>query len=97
MVLRVSTRVHHWVDPRAGWREGPRVLVPGGRLVMVDGDCDDPTHPDPEEHAGHEAEMTPVDVAVIVAAMAEVGLRATGEHTTVAGVPAKVIRAVRTD
>jgi hypothetical protein len=39
--------------------------------------------------------MTPVDVAVIVAAMAEVGLEATGEHTTVAGVPAKVIRAVR--
>jgi hypothetical protein len=27
--------------------------------------------------------------------MAEVGLEATGEHTTVAGVPAKVVRAVR--
>jgi hypothetical protein len=40
--------------------------------------------------------MTPVDVELIAAAMAEVGLEATGEHMTIAGVPAKVIRAVRT-
>jgi SAM-dependent methyltransferase len=96
-VLWATNAVHHWVDHAAVWREFARVLAPGGRLVLVDEDFDDPTHPDHEKHAGHEAEMTPVDVAVIVAAMAEVGLRATGEHTTVAGVPAKVIRAVRTD
>jgi hypothetical protein len=40
--------------------------------------------------------MTPVDVEAIAQAMAVVGLEATGEHTTIAGVPAKVIRAVRT-
>jgi ubiquinone/menaquinone biosynthesis C-methylase UbiE len=83
------------VDHPAVWPEFARVLAPGGRLVLVDEDFDDATHPSHKKHAGHEAEMTPVDVAVIVAAMAEVGLEATGEHTTVAGVPAKVIRAVR--
>ena len=95
-VLWAANAVHHWVDHGAVWREFARVLAPGGRLVLVDEDFDDPAHPDHGTHAGHEAEMTPVDVAVIVAAMAEVGLEATGEHTTVAGVPAKVIRAVRT-
>ena len=94
-VLWAVNAVHHWVDHGAVWREFARVLALGGRLVLVDEDFDDATHPSHEKHAGHEAEMTPVDVAVIAAAMAEVGLEATGEHTTVAGVPAKVILAVR--
>ena len=47
--------------------------------------------------AGHEAELTPVDVEAIAAAMQGLGLEATGAQEMVAGVPAKVVRAVRPD
>jgi SAM-dependent methyltransferase len=89
--------MHHWVDHGAAFAEFARVLAPGGRLVLVDEDYDDPTHPDHGEFAGHEAELTPVDVEAIAVAMVTLGLDAAGTHEMVAGVPAKVVRATKPD
>ena len=94
-VLWAGNAMHHWVDHEAAFAEFARVLSPGGRLVLVDEDYDDPEHPKHAEFAGHEAEMTPVDVAVIASTMRAVGLEATGSHQKLAGVPTKVIRAVK--
>ena len=94
-VLWAGNAMHHWVDHEAAFAEFARVLSPGGRLVLVDEDYDDPEHPKHAKCAGHEAEMTPVDVAVIASTMRAVGLEATGSHQKLAGVPAKVIRAVK--
>ena len=93
--LWAGNAMHHWVDHAAAFSEFARVLAPGGRLVLVDEDYEDPTHPDHAEFAGHEAEMTPVDVLAIAAAMGELGLEATGSHEPVAGLPSKVVRAIR--
>ena len=71
------------------------MLSPGGRLVLVDEDYDDPEHPDHAAHAGHEADLTPVDVDVISEALRALGLEAAGRHEEVAGVPAKVVRATK--
>ncbi len=95
-VLWAGNAMHHWVDHEAAFVEFARVLSPGGRLVLVDEDYDDPGHPKHADFAGHEAEMTPVDVAFIASTMRALGLEATGSHQMLAGVPAKVIRAVKT-
>lgn len=94
-VLWAANSMHHWVDHAAAFAEFARVLSPGGRLVLVDEDYDDRGHPDHAEFAGHEDEMTPVDVVAIELAMGELGLEATGTHEKVAGLPAKVVRAVK--
>lgn len=94
-VLWAGNAMHHWVDHEAAFAEFARVLSPGGRLVLVDEDYDDPGHPDHVKFAGHEAALTPVDVLTIAAAMSGLGLEATGSHESVAGVPAKVVRAVK--
>jgi SAM-dependent methyltransferase len=49
-VMAVNT-MHHWVDPDAAVAEIARVLAPGGRLVLVDEDFEDPTHPDHDAFA----------------------------------------------
>ena len=44
--------MHHWVDAEAGAAEIARVLKPGGRILLVDEDFEDPTHPDFERFGG---------------------------------------------
>ncbi len=48
--------MHHWVDPAVAATEIARVLRPGGRVILVDEDFEDPQHPDHERFkARHRA------------------------------------------
>lgn len=48
VVVAVNT-MHHWVDVERGVAEIARVLRPNGRMLLVDEDFDDPTHPEHEQ------------------------------------------------
>lgn len=59
--------MHHWEDLGPGIDELARVLVQGGRVILVDEDFDDPTHPEfakfgakrRKEHAHHFETVDP--------------------------------------
>ena len=46
-IMAVNT-MHHWVDMDAACAELARVLRPDGRVLLVDENFEDPTHPDHE-------------------------------------------------
>ncbi len=50
-VWAVNT-LHHWSDLERGVTEIARVLAPGGRVLLVDEDFADPTHPEHERFGG---------------------------------------------
>lgn len=70
--------MHHWTDPDAAAVEIVRALKPGGRIVLVDEDFDDPSHPDHEEFSGHGSHedhgFHTVDAEAMAARLAGAGL-----------------------
>ena len=92
--------LHHWTDREAAVRELARVLKPGARVLLVDEDFADPSHPSHERHqakrrrSGHGYDE--VDVEVLAQALRKAGFaHAEAAQTEFAGVPAKLIRAMR--
>ena len=90
--------VHHWTSVASAAAELRRALRPGGRVVLVDEDFDDRSHPFYElmhprraAHARHFAEVDPKAVAALFREHGFVDV--VGGFEQVAGRPAKVIRA----
>lgn len=92
--------IHHWTEREGASRELARVMKAGGRVLLVDEDMDDPSHPEHRRwRAGrtrHEHHFDDVDPEQIAAALTRAGFaEAHGSRTRIAGRPAKVIRATR--
>ncbi len=92
--------MHHWADLDAAVHELARVLRPGGRLLLVDEDFDDPEHPayrhmqDRKAHrAQHFAEIDPVAVSAKLSAAGFAQVE--GSKSTLAGRPVKMVRGTR--
>ena len=96
-VWTVNT-LHHWTSVASAATELRRVLRPGGRVVLLDEDFEDRTHPFYERmqarRAGHARHFAEVDPQAVAAVFQEHGfVDAVGGLEQVAGRPAKVIRA----
>lgn len=91
--------MHHWTNLEAGIGELARVLAPGGRVLLVDEDFDDPSHPDYERFGSkarekHSHQFDTVDPSVVATELRRAGLTvhfAGGDE--IAGRPAIVIEA----
>lgn len=91
--------MHHWTDLDQGIAELVRVLAPGGRMLLVDEDFDNPEHPDYEFFGAvrgeeHEHHFHNVDPDVVGAALTAVGATVIfAGMDQIAGRPAVVIEA----
>jgi ubiquinone/menaquinone biosynthesis C-methylase UbiE len=92
--------MHHWTDMDKAVHELARVLRPGGRLLLVDEDFDDPEHPaygHMQKRSAHRADhFAQIDPAAVEAKLIAAGFaEAEGSMGSMAGRPAKVVRATR--
>jgi ubiquinone/menaquinone biosynthesis C-methylase UbiE len=92
--------MHHWTDLESAVAELARVLRPGGRVLLVDEDFDDPAHTDHDRvHARRhkqDLEFPDIDPAVVADLLAAAGFAVQEAATTVAaGQPAKLVRATK--
>jgi SAM-dependent methyltransferase len=92
--------IHHWTERDAASRELARVMKPGGRVLLLDEDFDDASHPEHRRvHEGrqrHRLHFEEVDPERIADALRRAGFaESRGARKTVAGRPAKVIEATR--
>jgi len=81
-IVAVNT-MHHWLDVERGVAEIARALRPGGRILLVDEDFDNPSHPEHErfgsDHDHEHHGFTAVDAQQIADLLRAAGL--TGVET----------------
>ena len=88
--------LHHWTDRGAAVRELTRVLRPGARILLVDEDFADPSHPEHAQGRRPGLHFEEADPETLAQALREAGFaHAEGAHTRFAGRPAKLVRATR--
>jgi ubiquinone/menaquinone biosynthesis C-methylase UbiE len=93
--------MHHWTDQAAALAEIARVVRPGGgRIVLVDEDFADPTHPSYEAHqargARHQHHFDQVDPVQVGGRLADLGFTVVEADTRdLAGRPVRIVRALR--
>ncbi len=91
--------MHHWTNMSAGIAEVARALAPNGRVLLVDENFDDPTHPDYEKFGSkrkedHSHHFDTVDPEAVAAEMKRAGLTVkSAGFDQIAGRPAIVIEA----
>lgn len=78
-VVWAVNSMHHWVDQEVAAGELARVLRPGGRILLVDEDFTDPTHPDADRFEGakrgpHRHGFSPVEAEAMAGLLERVGL-----------------------
>jgi len=98
-VWTVNT-IHHWTDQDIAARELARVLRAGGRLLLVDEDFDDPSHPafaHMQERRAHRSQhFADVDPVALAAKLMSAGFaEAKGSNGTMADRPVKMVDATR--
>ena len=97
-VWAVNT-MHHWTDQERGVTEIARALRPGGRVLLVDEDFTDPSHPEHDrfgaaDEDGHHHGFTLVDADEMRDRLTDAGLvDVDAGRERVAGRPSIVVRA----
>ena len=97
-VIMAVNSMHHWTDMDAAIIELGRILRPNGRMLLVDENFEDPSHPDHKrwtamhDESGHSHRFHMVDTDAIAAKLEAAGMpvRFHGEQA-VAGRPAWMI------
>lgn len=91
--------MHHWVDPAVAAGELARALRPGARLLLVDEDFADPSHPDAARraakgHGPHRHGFSPMEAETMAGHLVTAGLvDVEAAKQTMAGRPALVVTA----